>query len=215
MVSRTSLVIVAWMLSVPVPVRAAARAATDFWIEPLDAARQARMRGVSWHEGCPVALSELAIVHVQHWAPDDALHEGELVVAKAFAQRLVDVFRTLRQAHFVIQSVRPIEEFGGSDDASMAANNTSAFNCRTVPGRSTVSRHAYGEAVDVNPLWNPFVRDGEVMPPEGRKWLERKPAPGVITDGDVVVKAFRSIEWKWGGNWKKSKDYQHFSSDGT
>ena len=103
----------------------------------------------------------------------------------------------------------------GSDDASMAADNTSGFNCRRVPGTRTWSQHAFGLAIDINPLENPFVHDGIVDPPGGRRYLDRSHfRRGMIRPGDVVVGAFASIGWSWGGRWS-SPDYQHFSLTGT
>jgi poly-gamma-glutamate synthesis protein (capsule biosynthesis protein) len=97
----------------------------------------------------------------------------------------------------------------------MAADNTSAFNCRTVADQERWSAHAYGAAVDINPVENPYVVDGSVRPPSGRRFaaLDRSPGakapPGVIVADDVVVEAFREIGWEWGGTWT-SPDYQHF-----
>jgi hypothetical protein len=111
--------------------------------------------------------------------------------------------------------MEPVHRYGGDDERSMAADNTSAFNCRPVTGGSSFSRHSYGTALDLNPLRNPYVKGERVLPPEGRAWLERDGTrPGVITGEGPVVQAFRAIGWKWGGDWRSSKDYQHFSTDG-
>jgi hypothetical protein len=100
----------------------------------------------------------------------------------------------------------------------MAADNTSAFNCRhaVATGPRRWSSHAYGAAIDVNPLENPYVRAGKVLPPRGRAYVDRTlTEPGMIHPGDEVVRAFRTIGWKWGGSWSSLKDYQHFSATGT
>jgi hypothetical protein len=119
--------------------------------------------------------------------------------------------------------MEPIEAYGGSDEASMAANNTSAFNCRTVSDTARLSRHAYGTAIDVNPLWNPWVKphpdhpDGlKVDPPSGRPWADRtRTDPGLFHAGSPAVRAFTDAGWIWGGTWQSAKDYQHFSADGN
>ncbi|WP_447924966.1 M15 family metallopeptidase [Georgenia muralis] len=110
----------------------------------------------------------------------------------------------------------PVEAYGGDDDASMAANNTSAFNCRAVTDGSAWSEHdAYGRAIDVNPLVNPYVADAYVAPPGSAANLDRDgPGTGMIRDGDPTVQAFAAHGWTWGGTWASPKDYQHFSTTG-
>jgi hypothetical protein len=109
-----------------------------------------------------------------------------------------------------------VDVYSGDDDRSMAANNTSAFNCRKVAGTSKWSEHAYGRAIDVNPVQNPYVtRSGKVSPATGKRWANRAQGlPGMIHSGDKTVKAFAAIGWKWGGTWRGARDYQHFSSTG-
>ncbi len=106
--------------------------------------------------------------------------------------------------------------YGGSDDRSMAADNTSAFNCRLRTGSTTVlSPHSYGRALDINPVENPYVRGSTVLPPAGRPYTDRSlRVPGVLHAGDPVVGAFAAVRWPWGGNWTSLKDYQHFSASG-
>ena len=113
---------------------------------------------------------------------------------------------------FLIERITPIEDFNGDDDASMAANNTSAFNCRDITGQpGRFSNHSWGRAIDINPLINPYVKGDKVYPPEGRKYLNREvEAPGLINSGSYVVKRFLKAGWKWGGDWTNLKDYQHF-----
>lgn len=183
-------------------------------VAPLDDELAQAMTGVSWRPGCPVGLEALAVLSVPHWTPESGLSRGQLVVAAEVADEVLSVFRELYGARFPITRMEPVHVFGGSDDASMAADNTSAFNCRPVTGGSSYSRHSYGTAIDLNPLRNPYVRGERVLPPEGREWLERDARPGVITADGVAVAAFARIGWKWGGAWRSSKDYQHFSTDG-
>jgi hypothetical protein len=104
----------------------------------------------------------------------------------------------------------PIDAYGGDDDASMADDNTSAFNCREVTGGAGWSQHAYGLAIDINPLENPYVRGDEVLPPAGQEYLDRDDVrPGMIIEGDDVVRAFTFRGFEWGGNFRTLKDYQH------
>lgn len=185
-------------------------------VRELDEATRTRMVPSSWRPGCPVALDELRLVVVDHWGFDGQVHRGELVLHADQAADVLQVFRTLFEQRFPIQRMRLVDDYGGDDERSMAANNTSAFNCRLVAGGGRWSEHAYGRAVDVNPVQNPYVsRGGEVAPAAGSAHLDRSRAvEGMIRPGDGVVRAFASIGWSWGGNWSSAKDYQHFSSTG-
>jgi poly-gamma-glutamate synthesis protein (capsule biosynthesis protein) len=189
-------------------------------VRPLTEAESAAMIGVSWHEGCPVPLADLRHIEVVVHHPDGTAGVGVLVAHADAAAALTAAFRDLWDAGYPIAHMEPIEAFHGSDHDSMVANNTSAFNCRTVAGSTKLSQHAYGRAVDVNPLWNPWVRPGEggpdrVDPPEGAPWADRsRTDPGVIHAGDATVAAFRAAGWGWGGTWAKTRDYQHFSQNG-
>lgn len=169
----------------------------------------------SWRPGCPVPLSDLRLIKLTHWGFDGQPRPGELVVHRESADRVLGAFAALFEARFPVEQVRLIDEFGGDDDRSMAANNTSGFNCRRVAGSRSWSQHAYGRAIDVNPVQNPYVRSGnDVRPPEGRPYVRRDPGvQGLITANGPVVAAFTRIGWAWGGRWA-SPDYQHFSSTG-
>ena len=182
-------------------------------VSAIDAATAARMTA-SWRPGCPVPLRDLRLVTITHWGFDDQPRPGELVVHATQAERIRRVFAELFAARFPIEQVRLVDEFGGDDDRSMAANNTSAFNCRRAFGSTRWSQHAYGKAIDVNPLRNPYVTRSGVYPPGGREFIRRDGSiPGVITAGGPVVQAFGRIGWRWGGAWA-SPDYQHFSASG-
>jgi hypothetical protein len=172
--------------------------------------------GSSWRPGCPVAVEDLRRLDLVHWDDEGNAANGVLVVHADHADDMVTVFAALFDAGFPIHSMQPITDFDGDDDASMRANNTSAFNCREISGRPGVwSQHAHGGALDINPLVNPWVRGSRVDPPEGSAHLERDPAvDGLIVAGDVVTRAFADIGWGWGGDWTSTKDYQHFSHDG-
>ncbi len=127
------------------------------------------------------------------------------------------VFRALYLAAFPLRSLRPESDFSGSDPASMAADNSSGFNCRLAvsTGPATWSVHAYGEAIDVNPVENPYLFKGSADPPDGQPFLDRtKVRPGMAVRGGVLVSSFASVGWYWGGRWTASPDYQHFSATG-
>ena len=184
-------------------------------VRPIDEPTAGRM-AASWRPGCPVPLSSLRLVTIQHWSFDGDVRTGELVVAAEHAEAIAGVFDGLLAARFPIAQVRLVDEFGGDDDRSMSANNTSAFNCRQATGSTRWSEHAYGLAVDINPVQNPYVTaSGRVLPPAGRTHAQRdRTTLGLIVDGDPVVGAFAAIGWSWGGSWSAGKDYQHFSATG-
>jgi hypothetical protein len=167
----------------------------------------------SWRPGCPVPLADLRYVRLSYVDFGGAPHAGELVVHADATGAVIEAFRRLYEQRFPIRSMRLVDDFGGSDDASMDADNTSAFNCRPVTGGTGWSRHAYGRAVDINPVENPYVRGGIVLPPAGRDYLDRSPArPGMVEAG--AVDAFAAVGWSWGGTFSTGPDYQHFSADG-
>jgi hypothetical protein len=171
--------------------------------------------GSSWRVDCPVAPEDLRLLIVAHYDGGGERRLGEMVVHADHAVGLMTVFETLYGAEFPIERMEPITVFEGDDVASMRANNSSAFNCRVVDGTNRWSQHAYGTAVDINPLINPWVRGSTVDPPEGAAFLDREAnIPGLIRADDLVVRAFESIGWSWGGYWKGSVDYQHFSANG-
>ena len=169
----------------------------------------------SWRPGCPVGPENLRLVELTHWGYDGQVHAGRIVVHAWVVPAVIQAFSDLYAARFQIQRMTPIDEFGGDDHASMAANNTSAFNCRTVAGTSSLSEHASGLAIDLNPIQNPYVVKGSVDPPAGRGWLDRRfETPGLVRAGDVVVRSFAAAGFRWGGSWTGAKDYQHFSTSG-
>jgi hypothetical protein len=148
---------------------------------------------------------------------DGKPHSGQLVVNASVVHDVVVVFRKLYGSRFPIRQMKPIDVFHGSDDRSAAADNTSAFNCRkaVTSGPTSWSMHAYGEAVDVNDVENPYFAGTRVIPPSGKAYRDRANVrPGMAVEGGVLVRAFASVGWGWGGRWAGSPDYQHFSSNG-
>jgi D-alanyl-D-alanine carboxypeptidase len=184
--------------------------------EPLDAKLRKRMTGKSWHEGCPVGFGKLRLLDVTHWGFDDEAHNGRLVVHRRVAGAVLEVMEALYEDRYPIRRMVLIDRYGADDQRSMNADNTSAFNCRFVAGQpGTWSQHAYGLAIDVNPIENPYVSGDHVSPAAGRPYADRsKNEPGMIHDGDSTVRAFATQGFEWGGNWSPAQDYQHFSANG-
>ncbi len=170
------------------------------------------MTGTTWHSGCPVPPSNLRMLTLSYWDYQGKAREGRLIVNREVADEVAAMFKELYAHKFPIEKMQPIEQYGGSDDQSMAANNTSAFNCRDktgLPGQ--FSNHSWGRAIDINPLTNPYVKGTKVLPPAGRAYLNReREYTGGIQKGGFVVELFRKHGWEWGGNWKDRQDYQHF-----
>jgi hypothetical protein len=186
-------------------------------IAPLSGAQRAAMTPSVWRPGCPVPLSGLRRVTLTYVGFDGRAHRGAIVVGAAVAAPVARAFGELYAARFPIRRMRPISAYGGSDDRSMAADNTSGFNCRyaVAAGPKRWSVHAYGKAIDVNPVENPYLEGGRVLPPAGRAFVDRaRVRPGMATAGGVVVGAFASVGWLWGGRWSGSPDWQHFSATG-
>jgi hypothetical protein len=173
--------------------------------------------GKSWHPGCPVGPSQLRNVTVSYVGFDGRAHTGTLVVDRDVAIDVRTVFRTLYAQHFPIRRIEPVAKYGGDDHRSMAADNTSAFNCRyaQAPGPKRWSAHAYGQAIDINTIENPYVEGSYVSPPAGRAYTDRsRYRKGMAVAGGVLVRAFASVGWLWGGRWSGTPDYQHFSRTG-
>jgi hypothetical protein len=148
---------------------------------------------------------------------DGQPHVGTMVVAAAVTSAVLTVFGTLYSERFPIREMEPEDAFGGSDPSSMAADNTSGFNCRyaVAPGAPQWSVHAYGEAIDVNPVENPYFEGGVWQPSAGAAYANRSDVrPGMAVAGGELVEAFASVGWQWGGRWSSSPDYQHFSATG-
>lgn len=182
-------------------------------VAPIDEALAARM-SASWRPGCPVPLEDLRYVTVTHVDFDGAVRTGELVVHADVADGVVRVFAELFEQRYPIRSMRLVDDFGADDTASMNADNTSAFNCRAITGGTAWSEHAYGRAIDLNPVENPYVLGSHVGPRAGRAFASRPDAPGVVHADDAVVRAFAAEGWQWGGYWDSPTDYQHFSTTG-
>jgi D-alanyl-D-alanine carboxypeptidase len=186
-------------------------------IAPLSAAQRRAMTPRVWRPGCPVGLSDLRRVTLTYVGFDRRAHQGALVVDRTVAAPVARAFGELYAARFPIRRMLPIEAYGGSDFGSIEADNTSAFNCRSATGSAHWSEHAYGRAIDLDPIENPYVSAGSTSHTASRPYVDRARAagrPGVITDGGVVTRAFGRIGWGWGGRWSGTRDYQHLSASG-
>jgi len=166
---------------------------------------------VSFHPRAPFDLYHLAYLTITHVDFYGYRRQGNLIVAAAIADEVLDIFREIYEGRFPIERVRLIDYYAADDYYSMADNNSVAFNFRYIAGTQTLSRHAWGMAIDINPVQNPFYRDGVILPASGEPYLNRSYVrPGMIVPGDVVYNAFTSRGWIWGGHWRVPLDFHHF-----
>lgn len=163
-----------------------------------------------------ISYADLRYVHIIHYDFDGNLAEGELICHNSIAEDLVEIFYDLYASEYQIEKVTLIENYNGDDTASMADNNTSCFNYRVVDGTKSLSKHALGLAIDINPLYNPYIRYDKkgcqtVSPVEGEAYADRTVSfPYKIDPDDLCYRLFTEHGFTWGGNWNSSKDYQHF-----
>jgi len=214
---RKAIVLGAVLVSAAALVSVATTAPHQFrgTIERIDSAQAKRMTGVSWRPGCPVGLRDLRLLRLSHWGFDGTTRTGRLIVHRDVARELVQVFGDLYAARIPIRRMVPVDAYGASDFRSIEADNTSAFNCRFVEGTTRWSNHAYGTAIDVNPIENPYVSGGRTAHRASRPYVARTPRrPGMAYEGGALVRAFDRIGWGWGARWTSVKDYQHFSASG-
>ena len=186
--------------------------------EPIRGQIEERIEGSSWHPGCPVGLGKLRLLELTHWGFDGDVHRGRLVVHRREADGVLAAMKRLFHLRYPIRRMELIDRYGADDHRSMNADNTSAFNCRFVAGTSRWSMHAYGRAIDVNPIENPYVSGSHVSPPAGAPYADRsrnaeghdprrrRGRRGVREEGRLGMGRLLA-----GG----ARDYQHFSSNGT
>lgn len=187
-----------------------------FSADTLSNAVFARMQGKSYPEGCTIKRSDLRYLQVLHYDADGKVHKGELVCNRKIAADLLDIFQKLYEAHYPIERMALVDDYDANDERSMTANNTSCFCYRVVTGSKHLSKHAQGLAIDINPLQNPCVKtrkDGStwVQPKAGRRYTNRKDKYSYkLEKGDLCYRLFIEHGFSWGGNWRSTKDYQHF-----
>ncbi|MFA6526934.1 MAG: NlpC/P60 family protein [Candidatus Babeliales bacterium] len=188
-------------------------------ISPIDATTKQRIVGKSWTPECPIPFENLRYLITPFWGFDSKEHQGEMIVHKDIATDVIAIFAELFEAKFPIESMRLIDDFfkpgmarGDVDNASMAANNSSAFFYRCIAGTNTTSEHGLGTAIDINPLVNPFVDGDDVSPIQGIRYRDRTQTgvKGFLTPESVCVTTFLKHGWIWAGTWKTAQDYQHF-----
>ena len=190
--------------------------AQEFSVQPIPDSVFLRMQGRSWPEGCAVRRADLRYLRLSHFDAEKKEHVGEMVCNKAIANDLLEIFRELYRQKYPIQRIRLIDDYEAEDERSMRDNNTSCFCYRKVSGTTKLSKHATGMAVDVNTLYNPYVRTGKngrriVEPATAVKYVDRsKSFPYKIVKGDLLYRLFIRHGFKWGGSWRTVKDWQHF-----
>lgn len=195
--------------------------ADDFYLEPLSENLKRYITGISYpavEDTSELAIQpdELCYLHILHYNFEGNVTEGELICNRAIAGDLLDIFYELYRNEYQLESVRLIDEYDGDDTASMEANNTSCFNYRLVEGSTSLSKHALGLAIDVNPYYNPYItydKQGgtHVSPEAAAVYADRSVEfPYKIDENDLCYKLFTKHGFTWGGNWNSVKDYQHF-----
>ena len=196
----------------------------DFYYEPISDKLQRYMTGISYPDTSAsedadqpeIGFEELRYVHILHYDFEGNVRPGELICNEYIAQDVTEIFYELYRNEYRLERVSLIDEYDGDDEASMEANNTSCFNYRPVTNNAVLSMHAYGLAVDINPLYNPYIaylKDGsqEVLPASAQPYADRSVSfPYKIDDEDLSYKLFTRHGFIWGGNWNNVKDYQHF-----
>ena len=190
-----------------------------FYYEPLNDTIKQRITGISYPEtGCTVPYEDLRYVGLIYIDFNGEEQAGELICNKAIAQDMVEIFYELYRNDYRIERIRLVDEYGGDDTLSMLDNNTSCFNYRVVDGTTTLSKHALGCAIDINPFYNPYIvynknGSGETyISPKGSEiYADRsQDFPYKIDENDLCYKLFTDRGFTWGGNWNSTKDYQHF-----
>lgn len=169
--------------------------------------------GETWRSGCPVGPEDLRRVDMDYLDPDGQIQRGSLVVHRDYTADVVAIFADLQRLGYPIAKMQTVDNYpGAEDELSMRDNNTSAFNCRPLPGSTDWSLHAYGRAIDINPLVNPYIDSaGNLEPKTAGRYLDRTlREPGMLNAGDPAVRVFTDRGWRWGGAWSNPVDYQHF-----
>jgi hypothetical protein len=189
-------------------------------IRLIDENYSKQMQGISYQKECPISLDDLRIVNVKYLGFDDSVKFGDIVVHKDISLEVSKIFEELFAINYPINKIFPIEKYNGDDFESIEDDNTSAFNCRLAEGSTKYSKHSYGKAIDINPLENPYVyKNGTTSHKDSVKYLTREKNnnsfenKAVLTSSSKAVQIFKKYGWKWGGDWKNIKDYQHFQKE--
>ena len=184
-----------------------------FYAAPISEEIKERITGISYpnYEPYGISYDELRYVHVLHYNLDHEVKEGELICNQLIAEDLVEIFQELFQQEYPIERMCLVDDYNGDDETSMRDNNTSCFNYRVIAGSSSLSNHSFGLAIDINPLYNPYVSGGYVQPATGTAYVDRSgDFPYKIDREDLCYQLFTAHGFTWGGDWSSPKDYQHF-----
>ena len=175
---------------------------------PLDIQNRMIEKNV-WSAECLIPMPRLKLLNVSHYNFENEVTVGKMVILDSMANSVISIFQELFALKFPIYSIKLIDEFGGDDELSMDANNSSCFNFRKIDGSELLSIHSYGLAIDINPLQNPFIQESKVCPSQGKDFLDRSNIrPGMV---ESIVEIFYNHGFTvWGGNWKEPVDYHHF-----
>ena len=190
-----------------------------FCKKTIDSQLFARIYGKSYKTNCTLPRTELRYLQLLHYTADGRIMTGEMICHKDVADDLTDIFRKLFEAKYPIENMQLIDNYGADDIRSMEYNNTTCFNYRTVAGSKKLSNHSLGKAVDINPLYNPYVKrrkDGtyKVSPEKGRQYADRtKTFKYKIDRNDLAYRLFKQHGFRWGGDYRSLKDYQHFEKE--
>lgn len=176
------------------------------------------IKGNSYKKDCPVSLKDLRYINLTYLDFEGNRKVGELIVHKNVSKEMVDIFKTMYESKYPIYKMELVSNFNGNDFNSIEANNTSAYNCRNIAGTKKYSRHAYGKAIDINPIQNPYVsKKGQISHKKSLNYKTRKHKDlnnpddkAMILYNDIVIEVFKKYNWIWGGDWYTIKDYQHF-----
>ena len=196
----------------------------NVWAKPLSTIspitpqiKQRMLKGNSYKRGCPVPLKDLRYLHLKHLDFKGNTVIGEMIVHKDVSKEVVKIFDALYAIGYPIHKMKLVSDYKGSDWQSIEADNTSAFNCRKATGSKHWSKHSYGKAIDLNSIENPYIsRKGRIVHKASLKYRKRvhknntSADKAVLLRNDKATKIFKKYGWKWGGDWSRVKDYQHF-----
>jgi len=208
-IAAVTLLAAVGVVMVPCAPASSAPAAASATVHPVSAAEL----GATWRPGCPVAPTALRRVELDYLGFDGNTHRGQMVVNQDIVDDVIAIFGDLTRLRYPIEKMRTVDHYpGAEDELSMRDNNTSAFNCRALG--DSWSLHAYGRAIDINPLVNPYIdTSGDLQPTTAARYLDRRRTDlGLLHGGDAAVRAFTSRGWRWGGHWTDPIDYQHFET---
>lgn len=182
-----------------------------FLVNKIDDIIYNRISDVSFKDNNIITIEDLRYLKMTYWGYDGERHTGEMIVHHSIADEVLDIFKELYDVKYPIEKMVLVDDYDGDDNLSMADNNSSAFNYRYITGTSRLSNHAYGLAIDINPIQNPYITSRGVEPIEGEAYVDRQlNEMGMIKKDDPCYIAFTSRGWEWGGEWARVKDYQHF-----